>query len=283
MTRMHFGLDIGRIEMTHVKNIELLPKFLEDVRQQFGSERLSDSKFMSAAVMDLLPGAAELSRCLRMVYTSGAMEELLAIGGKVSECDRYRTLAVEKLVNYWFMDQRIAWEIVDHILAAICPEAEKGSIPADFRSEPRMDNREELNENREDFQVIQWYQTAAQHGDAASQNDLGDFYRDGLGVEQDDTKAVYWYQKAAENGYAAAQNSLANCYRDGRGTGQDYAQAVYWYQKAADLGNAAAQNNLGNCYFNGWGVPQSRVQASRWYQKSALNGNAAARVNLRKC
>ena len=52
----------------------------------------------------------------------------------------------------------------------------------------------------------------ANKGDVQAQNDLGECYYTGEGVEQDYVKAVEWVKKAADQGYVEAQKNLAVCY-----------------------------------------------------------------------
>src|SRR5690606_40942624 len=73
-------------------------------------------------------------------------------------------------------------------------------------------------------------------------------YKNGNGVAKDYKKAVEWYQKAAEKGNADAQFNLGVMYKNGNGVAKDYKKAVEWYQKAAEKGNANAQFNLGVMY-----------------------------------
>ena len=70
---------------------------------------------------------------------------------------------------------------------------------------------------------------------------LGVMYANGQGVKQDYFKAFEWYQKAAEQGNADAQCFLGFMYQYGQGVKQDYFKAVEWYQKAAEQGNPIAQ------------------------------------------
>jgi len=128
--------------------------------------------------------------------------------------------------------------------------------------------------------AVGWYQKAADQGNAYAQNNLGNCYYSGKGVEQNYEKAVGWYQKAAEQGYANAQINLGYRYYDGKGIEQSYEKAVDWYQKAADQGNAEAQNSLANCYYDGKGVAQDYEKAVEWYQKAADQGYAHAQINL---
>lgn len=63
-------------------------------------------------------------------------------------------------------------------------------------------------------------------------------------LKEDFGESVEWYQKAAEQGDATAQFYLGLCYDKGKGVAQDYEKAVEWYQKAADQGNAFAQSKI---------------------------------------
>ncbi len=131
--------------------------------------------------------------------------------------------------------------------------------------------------------AVEWFQKAANQGNSYAQCNLGFCYENGHGVQQDYKQAVEWYQKAAEQGQVNAQNNLGNCYYYGRGVQQDYTKAVEWYQKAAEQGDASAQNNLGECYYYGQGVQKDYAKAVEWYQKAANQGNASAQFNLGWC
>lgn len=82
----------------------------------------------------------------------------------------------------------------------------------------------------------QWYRRAADQGDAWAQNNLGELYRNGEGVQQDDREAARSFRAAAEQGVVGAQLNLAMMYRDGRGVPQDYVFAYMWANLAAAQG-----------------------------------------------
>ena len=115
--------------------------------------------------------------------------------------------------------------------------------------------------------TVEWYQKAAQQGDAEAQFNLGVMYKNGDGVTQDYEKAVEWYQKAADQGYASAQFNLGVMYKNGDGVTQDYEKAVEWYQKAAQQGDAQAQFNLGEMYRRGHGVTQNKEKEKKLRQR----------------
>ena len=116
----------------------------------------------------------------------------------------------------------------------------------------------------------------ASKGNVRHQNNLGDIYHYGKGVNQDYKKAVKWYEKAAEQGHAEAQVNLGAMYYDGLGVTQDYKQAAKWYSKAAEQGDKKGQNMLGNMYYDGLGVTQDYALAYMWYSIAATFGMEAA-------
>ena len=58
-------------------------------------------------------------------------------------------------------------------------------------------------------------------------------------------ESVNALRRAAEHGDAAAQDNLGHMYARGQAVTQDYAEAIRWYRKAAGQGDADAQYNLG--------------------------------------
>ena len=90
----------------------------------------------------------------------------------------------------------------------------------------------------------------AESGDKKAQYALANALYD----KQEYEKAVFWYEKAAKQNHLDAQNNLGNCYYDGEGIERNYRKAVFWYRKAAEKNNSAAQFNLSNCYYHGKGV-----------------------------
>lgn len=52
------------------------------------------------------------------------------------------------------------------------------------------------------------------------------------GIPRDDALAAEWFQKAAEQGDASGQKALGKLYEKGRGVVQDTDLANAWYRKA---------------------------------------------------
>jgi uncharacterized protein len=64
---------------------------------------------------------------------------------------------------------------------------------------------------------------------------LGMLYQNNWGVARDYAQARQWYQKAADSGNALAMNNLGYLYEYGQGGALDYAQARRWFQKPPKL------------------------------------------------
>jgi TPR repeat protein len=128
--------------------------------------------------------------------------------------------------------------------------------------------------------AAEWYRQAAEQGHTGAQNQLGNLYSEGLGIEKDPLRALQWYRKAADQGHMTSMANIGNAYYEGNGVTQDYKEAARWYRKAAELGFAPAQRLLGEMHFEGKGVPQSDTEGLKWLRMAAENGKAIAQHNL---
>lgn len=89
--------------------------------------------------------------------------------------------------------------------------------------------------------ALNYYRAAADAGDQAAQNNLGEFYETGRGVSPDATQAFSWYARAAEAGFPPAQLNLARLYAAGKGVARDPVRARQWAEQAKKQGQAQAQ------------------------------------------
>ena len=115
----------------------------------------------------------------------------------------------------------------------------------------------------------EYYDLAAEQGDAKALYNIGALYLYDMGEKQDTGKAIEYYQKAGELGCADAYTMLANIYLYGVGVEQDIGKTVEYNQKAADLGDASACYSLGAMYYSGEGVERDYGKAAEYYQKAA--------------
>lgn len=111
--------------------------------------------------------------------------------------------------------------------------------------------------------AVEWFQKAAEQGNADAQYKLGLHYRAGNGVEKSAEKAAEWFQKAAEQGKADAQYNLGLCYSLGEGIIRDDEEAFKWFRKSADRSFADFNEILkvAQCYAKGSGVAKDDREA----------------------
>jgi len=139
-------------------------------------------------------------------------------------------------------------------------------------------------------QARQWFQKAADAGNAEGMNNLGEMYRGALGGprdnaparQRDNALARQWFQKAADAGNAWGMYNVGEMYEKGQGVVQDDARACEWYQKAAEAGNVTAMRRLGELYTSGGpGFAKNYHLAREWYQKAADKGDEKAKNALK--
>ncbi len=107
--------------------------------------------------------------------------------------------------------------------------------------------------------ALKVWQDAADGGDAEAQNNVGEIYERGLGVEPDYQAAAVWYQKAADQNYSRAQFNLGTLYDQGLGVPADKLRAL-------------------NLYRQSWGLPEDSVM----FQSAAKEEQDALRAELAK-
>ena len=96
---------------------------------------------------------------------------------------------------------------------------------------------------------------------------LGLIYYEDIEVPKDINLAIQYFEKAAEMGNAKACEILGDMYYFGDEVAQDISDAKYYYLKAADSGNASGHvyKQLGDMYFMGNGVTMNNETAKTYY------------------
>lgn len=131
--------------------------------------------------------------------------------------------------------------------------------------------------------AVEYFQPAANLGNAVAQWYLAFCYENGFGIAKDLNQAFHYYQLSAKQGNISAHNNLGRCYRAGYGTKVDLSLAFHYYQLAAKEGDEYGQHNLGNCYENGFGTEKNLILAFHYYQLTAKQGNnTSAQKNLER-
>jgi TPR repeat protein len=91
----------------------------------------------------------------------------------------------------------------------------------------RADEQWEVGNLKSAFRL---FLACAKAGDSGCQNNLGTFYRDGIGVKLDRDRALYWYRKAYHRGLRGAASNIGVLFRDEG----DVKKALAWFERAKD-------------------------------------------------
>jgi TPR repeat protein len=108
---------------------------------------------------------------------------------------------------------------------------------------------------------------AAKNGSSKAQFDVGAHYR----FKGDFSSAARWWKLSADNGYALAQEQLGDFYREGIGVPENFKAAAKLIEQAAQQGLFSAQMEIGEIYEKGLGVPQDFVKAYFWFNVAGAN------------
>ena len=114
----------------------------------------------------------------------------------------------------------------------------------------------------------------ADANNAAAQNDLGEAYEKGLGVETSYVEAFRLYRKAAAQGNAKAEANLGTFYERGLVIALNYPEAMRLYKLSAAHGNVEAKARMGRMYEYGRGVTQDFAQAMRLCSEASEQGSS---------
>jgi uncharacterized protein len=91
----------------------------------------------------------------------------------------------------------------------------------------RADEQQEAGNLKSAFRL---YLACAKAGDSGCQNNLGNFYSDGIGVKPNRTLALYWYRRAYRQGEGCAASNIGVVYRDEK----NLRKALEWFKRAKD-------------------------------------------------
>ena len=117
---------------------------------------------------------------------------------------------------------------------------------------------------------------AAELGHREANYELGETYRQGLGVKRDTALAARYYGNAAVAGHADAQYWLAEAFANGHGVEPELSWAMRWYGKAAYQGHAKAQFAYGVLLGTGRGLAKNQARAFGWLTLAEQQGISRA-------
>jgi TPR repeat protein len=135
-----------------------------------------------------------------------------------------------------------------------------------------------------DFTIAaEFFQRAADSGNAEGENSFGCCLERGEGINQNIELAVQYYCKAASHNHPSGLYNFGRCLEYGRGIERDFARAAKYYRMAAEFGNPSAENSFGVCLERGIGVQSNQALAAHYFELSALHGDRDGANNLGFC
>src|SRR5271168_3560419 len=75
----------------------------------------------------------------------------------------------------------------------------------------RADEQQQAGKLKSAFRL---FLACAKAGDSGCQNNVGNFYRDGIGVKPNRERALYWYRRAYRRGLRGAASNIGVLFRD---------------------------------------------------------------------
>ena len=128
--------------------------------------------------------------------------------------------------------------------------------------------------------AVNFFNVAANQGDARAQNYLGVCYQYGIGVEVDEKAAANLYQSAAAQELPSAQINfseclITNCTRIKRSLGR----ALKFMSSAAEIGDPEAQFQLAGFYESGGVVEQDYKTGSVFVSAGSCQGSSECPID----
>jgi TPR repeat protein len=132
--------------------------------------------------------------------------------------------------------------------------------------------------------AARWLGKAAKSGDTDSMARYGEMLAKGEGIARDDHAALDWFQRAAENGDAGGLFWLGVFHQVGRGgLSADARRAYACYRQAARKKHAQAQFARGYMLWHRLGTERNLPKSVRTYMKAAMQGVPEALWRLGIC
>lgn len=133
-------------------------------------------------------------------------------------------------------------------------------------------------------EALQWYESAASHGDYNSQFALYRIYWSGEKVPQDKQRAFNWLIQAAKqekSHICQAKVALAKAYLSETVAEKNYQEARNYLHHCIDKQLYwEAARPLADLYAKGLGVKQNNSEAATYYFYAALNGDKEAQLKM---
>lgn len=152
-------------------------------------------------------------------------------------------------------------------------EARQAAIEAERKAELEAI---EAEKKAKKLKVFKFYETKALEGDSIALHRLGEFYRDGYGVEVDLAKSEECFRKEKEA--AEIEDKRLKEENQAKELARQK-QKFDWYVEQAKKGGVSGMIGAGNCYRYGLGV-EKNLDKAREYYKAASNAGSSEGAKL---
>lgn len=157
--------------------------------------------------------------------------------------------------------------------------AEKGDSVAQSDLATLLLKRQINSRITEPAPVHEWFEKAAESGDAIGAYNFAVCLAEGIGLERDEARAAQWFRRAAEN-VVNAQYRYGRMLVEGRGIEQNFEEARIWLHKAASKNMLEALLDLAALNLQGLGGARDDASASELFERAAAQGNPDAMFAL---
>ncbi len=136
------------------------------------------------------------------------------------------------------------------------------------RAQPSLAEADRAYADGDDAKALALYLPFAQGGNRNAQLRVATLYTREKGVPKNPSESCNWWETAAQAGDALAAVNFGLCFESGEGRAKSEPVAAQWYTRAAQGGNAYGMYNLGLAYEYGRGVAQSFATAAEWLRRA---------------
>ncbi len=134
--------------------------------------------------------------------------------------------------------------------------------------------------------ALRYLDAACKRSNGKGCYELGEKYRQGLGVRRNADRASEFYARAYEflkvecpNKIAASCDLLGKSFKNGLGTARDLAKSYRAFKAGCEYGSGGACYRLGDAYYYGHGTPRNRSLALRVYANACTKYDSAPACN----
>jgi uncharacterized protein len=142
------------------------------------------------------------------------------------------------------------------------------TAPAPDQGKAAMTDAYNAYQSGDDARALALFLPHARNGHREAQIRVAHIYSRNKGVAPNPAESCNWWEAAAQQGDAVGANNVGRCFEIGNGRGKSESNAAIWYRRAADSGNAYGMYNLGLAYEYGRGVAQSFATAADWFRRA---------------